>query len=559
MTVSKTTKEVDEKDIDFDDLLPYAGEFGPYQVFLFMSTLPFYFYFAFVSYGQIFLTEAPQEHWCWIPELENLTALERRSLAIPQDGSSIYGYSRCYSYDVNFTSLLSNFTPPHPSTPTVKCQNGWEFDFKDIPYRTTAVDMAWVCDHNDSQATAQSVFFVGSVVGSLILGWISDRFGRIPVTVCSNILGCVGGIASSFTNTFWTFTATRFIVGMAYDNCVMMIYLLVLEYTAPRYRTAVANTSFALFYSLASCALPWLALLANNWRIGALVFSVPLGFAILTPFIIPESPRWLLSKGRVEEAIQKLNRIAHMNGKVVPEKLLNDFRASRAKPANAVEQLSLLDVFRRPVLRKQFILVCVEYMIVSLVFDSLVRIVGTLGADFFISFTIASLTELPSILLLVVVMDWLGRRWMTATCCLIACIFGILSAYVPKGTASLACAVVARFVTNMSTTGVIQWAPEILPNQVRGAGAAFVHMCGFLATIVSPYVIYLETINPYLPQLIIGAISALGVVIALFIAETSGRTMPQTFNDAETMINDQSFWESPCNRNPNTKAEKNII
>lgn len=77
MTVSKTTKEVDEKDIDFDDLLPYAGEFGPYQVFLFMSTLPFYFYFAFVSYGQIFLTEAPQEHWCWIPELENLTALER--------------------------------------------------------------------------------------------------------------------------------------------------------------------------------------------------------------------------------------------------------------------------------------------------------------------------------------------------------------------------------------------------------------------------------------------------------------------------------------------------
>lgn len=71
------TNVVEKKATDFDDLLPYVGEFGLYQKILFLLMIPFAFFVAFVYFSQIFMTLVPEEHWCWIPELANLTVEER--------------------------------------------------------------------------------------------------------------------------------------------------------------------------------------------------------------------------------------------------------------------------------------------------------------------------------------------------------------------------------------------------------------------------------------------------------------------------------------------------
>jgi hypothetical protein len=63
--------------IDFDDLLPHIGEFGRYQKILFLLMIPFAFFVAFVYFSQIFLTLVPDEHWCFVPELENYTQHQR--------------------------------------------------------------------------------------------------------------------------------------------------------------------------------------------------------------------------------------------------------------------------------------------------------------------------------------------------------------------------------------------------------------------------------------------------------------------------------------------------
>lgn len=63
--------------IDFDDLLPHIGEFGRYQKILFLLMIPFAFFVAFVYFSQIFITLVPEQHWCFVPELANLTAEQR--------------------------------------------------------------------------------------------------------------------------------------------------------------------------------------------------------------------------------------------------------------------------------------------------------------------------------------------------------------------------------------------------------------------------------------------------------------------------------------------------
>lgn len=54
----------------FDDILPYVGEAGRYQWFLFVVLLPFTFVYAFLYFAQFFITLVPEEHWCKIPELD---------------------------------------------------------------------------------------------------------------------------------------------------------------------------------------------------------------------------------------------------------------------------------------------------------------------------------------------------------------------------------------------------------------------------------------------------------------------------------------------------------
>lgn len=55
----------------FDDVLPYVGEIGRYQAFLFFLLLPFTLVYAFLYFVQYFITLVPEEYWCRIPEFDN--------------------------------------------------------------------------------------------------------------------------------------------------------------------------------------------------------------------------------------------------------------------------------------------------------------------------------------------------------------------------------------------------------------------------------------------------------------------------------------------------------
>lgn len=63
-------------------------------------------------------------------------------------------------------------------------------------------------------------------MGGLLFGWIADRYGRIPALIGTNMAGLIGGIATASSGTFWFFCLCRFLVGMAFDNCFTMMYIL---------------------------------------------------------------------------------------------------------------------------------------------------------------------------------------------------------------------------------------------------------------------------------------------------------------------------------------------
>ncbi|CAG9135078.1 unnamed protein product [Plutella xylostella] len=513
-------------------------------------------------------------------------------------------------------ALAAGRTTPDDEWAVVPCTSGWEYNRTDVPYSTIASELDWVCENDNLPATAQAIFFCGAIVGGLIFGWIADKYGRVSALVGTNLIGFVAGVGTAFCNSFWSFALCRFLVGFAFDNCFTMMYILVLEYVGPKWRTFVANMSIALFFTLAASLIPWIALWADDWRIFTLATSVPFALALATPYVVPESARWLVSQGKIDKALVILKKFERINKTKIPEKVLSDFTESSLKTLKENEAedrtYSVLDLFRTPRLRRNSILLIIIWMAISLVFDGHVRNVGSLGLDIFLTFTIASATELPADTFLTAVLDRWGRRWLACGSMVVSGIFSLLATTVPVGGPSASLAIMGRFAVNisyniglqycaellptvvraqgvalihimgyvasivapaghkpasvcplLSLSGVsvnisynigLQYCAELLPTVVRAQGVALIHIMGYVASIVAPFVVYLANISQDLPLLILGALGVGGGLLCLLLPETMHADLPQTLADGESFGQHQRLWDNPCFSRPCTRT-----
>ncbi|XP_012268147.2 carcinine transporter-like isoform X2 [Athalia rosae] len=549
----------------FDDILPYIGEAGRYQWLLFILLLPFTVVYAFLYFTQFFLTLTPEEHWCTVPELEgwNLTDHQKIALSVPManiEELKIEGatpFSRCLMYDVNFTQLLqSNVTVADPSWTTTKCQHGWTYNYTNIPYASIAAELDWVCEKTYLSSAAQSAFFAGSIVGGFIFGYIADHYGRIPALVSCNAVGFFASISTVFANSFWSFTLCRFIVGTAFDNCFNILFIVVIEYVGPKYRTLIANLSFGIYFAVASSILPWIAYWIADWRILSVVTAAPLAFAFIGPWIVPESARWYITRGKTDKAIEMLKKFERVNKKTVKPEIYEEFKEScnTVIKDQSKNNYTVLDLFKKPRLARITVMLTIYWLIMIIVFDGHVWNMKLLDPDVFLSFSLAALTELPAAIILAVLLDRWGRRWMSFLSLVLCALFSFVAIATPAGGPTVIMAIFARLGVNIAANIGFQYAAEMLPTVVRAQGVSLIHIIGYFAHIIGPYIIYLADIAPELPLLVLGLLSLFTAFLTLFLPETVDQDLPESLQEGNDFGKEQSFWWIPCiSRSPEKK------
>jgi MFS transporter, SP family, arabinose:H+ symporter len=153
----------------------------------------------------------------------------------------------------------------------------------------------------------------GTVVGSLVGGWPADRFGRKATLLWIGILYFVGAVGSGLAPNVATFIAARVIGGLGIGISTVVAPMYISEIAPAKYRGRLAgmfqfNIVFGILVAFVSNAL--LAGIGENawrWMLGVAAFPSLLYAAFC--FVLPESPRWLLSrKGNREAALQVLQR-----------------------------------------------------------------------------------------------------------------------------------------------------------------------------------------------------------------------------------------------------------
>jgi MFS family permease len=155
-----------------------------------------------------------------------------------------------------------------------------------------------------------SCYLIGAVVGALGFGWLTDRVGRKAMFTATVLTYLLATIASGFAWDFWSFALFRMIAGAGIGGEYSAVNATIQELIPARRRgftDLVINGSFWIGAALgAGGALvvldPVLMDQAYGWRAAFLIGGV-IGFlALLVRRWIPESPRWLMTHGRLDAA-----------------------------------------------------------------------------------------------------------------------------------------------------------------------------------------------------------------------------------------------------------------
>jgi MFS family permease len=163
---------------------------------------------------------------------------------------------------------------------------------------------------NTEVGMASSAYLAGAVLGALFFGWLTDRLGRKKLFFITLAIYMTATAATAFSWNFWSFVVFRFFTGAGIGGEYAAINSAIQELIPARVRgwtDLVINGSFwlgAAIGAFASIILLDAAVLPDDfgWRAAFAIGAVLSGVILFMRRWIPESPRWLVTHGRVAEA-----------------------------------------------------------------------------------------------------------------------------------------------------------------------------------------------------------------------------------------------------------------
>ncbi|HJX11720.1 MAG TPA: MFS transporter, partial [Candidatus Binatia bacterium] len=290
---------------------------------------------------------------------------------------------------------------------------GWMFDGMDtilLSLVLPVLSLNWQL----SQAQVGLVGTVdrfGALCGAALVGWLADRYGRRTLFQASLLTYSLGTGLLALTENLPAFLAVRFFVGLGLGGELPVVAALIAE-TVPakeRGRLLALLSSFFSYGWLLAALLGFFIIPSLGWQAAFLVGALPAFYVFVLRRTIPESPRYLIAKGRQSEAVSVMRRMG------VNEKILaaHDRTVSDSNDSRAGVKLLFAPLYLRRTLwvwTLWFSLFFTFYGIfIWLPSLLLARGLGLVRSlEYILLMTCA---QVPGYFVAGYLADWLGRRW----------------------------------------------------------------------------------------------------------------------------------------------------
>jgi len=549
------------QDADFDDLIERLGGFGKYQKrLLYLLLGPLFFIMPFPLMHQVFVLHVP-EHSCSLPAEMDMEALGFNNLStyqevmLPKELNAYYQMTTSACNYLQFSPQkieevrsksgeLENYSAEELQSFVANFQEGvnktactaWEYDTSEF-YDTAVTEENWVCEKQIYTADLYTLTTVGLLLGTFIFSAIADFFGRKT----SFYVGCACVIVFSLCMLPVSYSFTLFALFQALSAFGMMPIFqsplsILCEISNIEKRSYVLCYS-CITWSIGQIVFPLVGYLIASWKIIKAVSVLPLTFFFLTWKLLPESPRWLVIKGKKDEAMKILNDIAKTNSVVAPVDM--DSRVQKMVEATQEKSLGYLSLFTTKQMALRTVCMTFGFTASAFVYYQMVINVSNMTGSPFLNLFFLGLVEGPGNFWGVFLANKMGRRWCHSTLLLInAILFAAimpLAHYSQDASVSMAITVMCMIIKfNIAATFIVAYiqALEIFPTCVRQSG---VGLCSTISQIISiggPYVIFLGQTNLMFPYMVMALICFVGAVATTFLPETIDCKLPETIEEA---------------------------
>lgn len=313
--------------------------------------------------------------------------------------------------------------------------------------------------------------FLGAMVGLLIFGDMSDRLGRRAIFIANLFFFVAFAIASAVVTTTAQLFLMRFLVGVGVGMDIPTSTAYLAEIAPRKQRGRLQGSLLNIMWILGAMAstlvalplIAWFGDEAWRWMLG--LAAVPALLILLGRKGLPESPRWLLAQGRVDEAREAF---AAFGIDATPE-MLSTMPRNRG---------SYGELFTKPHLRRVllvslvFMLNCFSGSISSIATPLVLHSVGALSTKATLLFSaLVWFTSLLGTLVGALLIDRIGRRTLCYLSALpYAAIALIMGAFAGDSTTVLVGGYFAISFVNWMGTAVLGWvwASELFPTHLRG-------------------------------------------------------------------------------------------
>jgi putative MFS transporter len=339
-----------------------------------------------------------------------------------------------------------------------------------------------------------SLTFVGMTIGSLITGFIGDKYGRRFTYQVNLLVFGLASIAAAFAQDMTQLIICRFVQGLGLGAEIVVGYSTLTEFVPP----ATRGRWLAFMAFLTVCGFPVTAILGYliipsfGWR--PMFIIAGLGSLVVWYLRknLPESPRWLEAQGRDAEAealMQAIEKDVASTTGPLPQ----------PKPTTPAPQLTTASMFRPPILQRLLVGSWVLITINTLIFGFVIflpqfflrqglTITNSLGYT-----VVLAAASLVGCACGAYLSDAIGRRWSIILGSVCTIVFGYVYARFGAGSDPVlvlsvgAVLIIAIYIQTSLLFGV--YTPELFPTEIRLRANGICNTIGRLATVFSPFIV----------------------------------------------------------------------
>nr|XP_036673558.1 organic cation transporter protein isoform X1 [Drosophila suzukii] len=475
---------------------------------------------------------APKDFWCARPDnLLQMSVSEWRNISQSSNG--------CLVLDMDFSQVtyednqLVNWPENATELGYRQCRH-FEFSDEEGSAKTLVQEFELVCGR-DILSLVETCFLVGAAAGAVLSGWISDRFGRRHTLMAFVTIQSVFGGILAFSTSVAMFMSLRVIIGFASMTVTVVSFVLVVELVSGKWRTVIGILNIlpvAISYVLSA----GLAYLIRDWRHLQLAISFPWLIMLSIWFWLPESPRWLLAQGRLDELCNLIERAARMNGTsgslpsnyrktleaAVPRAVQSPPEAATSEEVKAAEADApdpnssghvnpLLVVFSAKYWRTTC-LTLVIWLTLIIIYFGLTLHLNNLGGNIYINSAVAGTVEAISICISILVVLKVGIRRSLIGYMLLPGLCCLATNLVPNQTGVIALATIAKCLIGANNAIIPTYTAMQYPTVVRNFGVGMGNLASGVALILVPFLWQLEHIDPLLPLNVMGVSGLIGAI-----------------------------------------------